>query len=596
MSKLAAIYARVSSDRQKEDKTIASQTTSLREYAQTQGYTVPPDWVFEDEGYSGATLARPGLERLRDLVSAGQVQAILVYGPDRLSRKYAFQVLLLEEFCRNGVETVFLRGVSAQTPEEQLLVQFQGMIAEYERAQIVERSRRGKRHRAKTGCVNVLSGAPYGYRYVKKNETTDACYLVDEAQAAVVREVFGWYTEEGLSIGAIARRLNEHRVPTRFGKSRWERSKVWAMLRNPAYAGRAAFGKTERVERKRVTRPLRQKGGYSARSSANRERPKDQWIGMAVPALVSEETFARAAEKLAENRRFSSRNTKEPTLLQGLLVCGQCGYSLYRTSTRTTKRQAKYYRCLGSDGYRHLKDPPCGCRPIRVEDLDELVWGQVTTLLEKPELIRAEMERRRAESLKSDPLEQRRGQLVQELKRLEQQTDKLLDAYQEGLVPLGQLRHRMPELRRKQQTAEKELENARWQALVEERTAQLEQSLESFVARLRHSAQHLSVPERQKVVRLLIKEIVVEVDNRITIRHCLPLMGGVRNASSPKADCYPLCTGSDNPAARDVRCHHDCLCGRRNRAGQALLSRSHRPATNSQHSSRTKDGSGREHP
>jgi site-specific DNA recombinase len=543
MSKLAAIYARVSSDRQKEDKTIASQTTRLREYAQTQGYTVPPDWVFEDEGYSGATPARPGLERLRDLVGAGQVEAILVYGPDRLSRKYAYQVLLLEEFCRHGVQTVFLKSVSAQTPEEQLLVQFQGMIAEYERAQIAERSRRGKRHRAKTGCVNVLSGAPYGYRYVKKNETTDACYLVDEAQGAVVRDVFAWYTEEGLSIGAIARRLNERGVPTRFGKSLWERSKVWAMLRNPAYAGQAAFGKTERAERKRVTRPLRQKGGYSARNSANRERPKDQWIGVAVPALVSEETFARVAEKLAENRRFSSRNTKEPTLLQGLLVCGQCGYSLYRTSTRTTKRQAKYYRCLGSDGYRHLKNPPCGCRPIRVEDLDELVWGQVTSLLEKPELIRAEMERRRTESLKSDPLEQRRGQLVQELKRLEQQTDKLLDAYQEGLVSLGQLRHRMPELRRKQQTAEQELENARWQALMAERTAQLQQSLESFVARLRQSAQCLSIPERQKVVRLLIKEIIVEVDNRITIRHCLPLMGGVRNASGPNADCYPLCTG-----------------------------------------------------
>ena len=162
MNKLAAIYARVSSDRQREDKTIASQTASLREYAKAQDYTVPSEWVFEDEGYSGATLARPGLERLRDLVAEGQVQAVLVYGPDRLSRKYAYQVLLLEEFSRHGVETVFLQGVSAQTPEERLLVQFQGMIAEYERAQIAERSRRGKRHRAKVGCVNVLSAAPYG--------------------------------------------------------------------------------------------------------------------------------------------------------------------------------------------------------------------------------------------------------------------------------------------------------------------------------------------------------------------------------------------------------------------------------------------------
>ena len=547
--RLAAIYARVSSDRQKEDKTIASQTSSLREYAQANSFTVPEGWNLEDEGYSGATLSRPGLERLRDLVAEGQVQTVLVYGPDRLSRKYAYQVLLLEEFSRQGVETVFLLGVSGQTPEERLLVQFQGMIAEYERAQIAERSRRGKRHRAKAGCVNVLSGAPYGYRYVKRNEATDACYLVDEAQAGVVREVFEWYTVEGLSIGAIVHRLNERKVPTRFGKSLWERSKVWAMLRNPAYVGRAAYGKTERAERKRMTRPLRQKGGYSARSSANRERPKEQWISLPVPSLVSEEAFARTAEKLSENRRFASRNTKEPTLLQGLLVCGQCGYALYRTSTRTTRRQAKYYRCLGSDGYRHLKDPPCQCRPIRVEDLDDLVWQQVMELLEKPELIHAELERRRQESLRSDPLEQRRGELTQNLKRTEQQIDKLLDAYQEGLVQLGQLRQRMPELRRKQATSEKELENARWKALIAEKTHQIEQSLEAFMGRLRQSAQNLSMAERQKVVRLLIKDIVVGVDNRITIRHCLPLMGGVRNASGAEANCYPLRKGRLIPAA-----------------------------------------------
>jgi len=414
--------------------------------------------------------------------------------------------------------------------------------------------------------VNVLSGAPYGYRYVKRNEATDACYLVDEAQAVVVREVFEWYTVEGLSIGAIVHRLNERKVPTRFGKSLWERSKVWAMLRNPAYVGRAAYGKTERAERKRMTRPLRQKGGYSARSSANRERPKEQWIGLPVPALVSEEAFARAAEKLSENRRFAARNTKEPTLLQRLLVCEQCGYELYRTSTRTTRRQAKYYRCLGSDGYRHLMDPPCQCRPIRVEDLDDLVWQQVLDLLEKPELIHAELERRRQESLRSDPLEQRRGELTQSLKRTEQQIDKLLDAYQEGLVQLGQLRQRMPELRRKQATAEKELENALWKALIAEKTHQIEQSLEAFVGRLLESAQNLSIAERQKVVRLLIKDIVVGVDNRITIRHCLPLMGGVRNASGAEANCYPLCKGRQRSALRraffppdaDPVLHHPC--------------------------------------
>src|SRR5207244_673948 len=278
MNKLAAIYARVSSDRQKEDKTIASQTTSLREYAKAQGYTVAPDWVFEDEGYSGATLARPGLERLRELVAEGQVQAVLVYGPDRLSRKYAYQVLLLEEFSRHGVETVFLQGVSAQTPEERLLVQFQGMIAEYERAQIAERSRRGKRHRAQQGSINVLSGAPYGYRYVRKSNTSAAYYQVMESEAAVVRRVYEAYTQQGLSINVIAHLRNEEHIPTRTGTTRWERSTVWGMLRNPAYRGRACYGKTELRPRQRITRPLRKRQGLASRDSANHERPRQDWI------------------------------------------------------------------------------------------------------------------------------------------------------------------------------------------------------------------------------------------------------------------------------------------------------------------------------
>ena len=161
MTKVAAIYARVSSDRQKENHTIASQLAALTDYAEAHGYQVPVEWRFQDEGYSGATLLRPGLEAVRDLAAAGHLQAVLVYSPDRLSRKYAYQVLLAEELSRCGVELVFLQAPSGTTPEDQLLVQFQGMIAEYERAQIAECSRRGKRHRARQGSINVLSGAPY---------------------------------------------------------------------------------------------------------------------------------------------------------------------------------------------------------------------------------------------------------------------------------------------------------------------------------------------------------------------------------------------------------------------------------------------------
>ena len=228
--KMAAIYARVSSEQQREEGTIASQTAALNEFARSQDLEVPTEWVFEDAGYSGATLERPGLERVRDLAAEGQIQAVLVYAPDRLSRKYAYQVLLIEELARQGVETLFVKAPQGTSAEDQLLVQFQGMIAEYERAQILERSRRGKRHRARSGEVSVLSGAPYGYRYVRKTDEAPASYRVIDAEARVVQRVYGMYTVEGLSMGEITRWLNAEGIPTRKQSSRWERSVVWAWL------------------------------------------------------------------------------------------------------------------------------------------------------------------------------------------------------------------------------------------------------------------------------------------------------------------------------------------------------------------------------
>src|ERR1022692_2968438 len=255
MTKQAAIYARVSSDRQKEDHTIGSQTAALIRYAETEGFTVPKEWIFQDEGYSGASIVRPGLEAVRDLAAEGHIQAVLIHSPDRLSRKYAYQVLLAEEFSKHGVEIRFVQSPSVITPEDKMMLPVQGMIAEYERAQILERSRRGKRHRAHQGSISVLSGAPYGYRYVKKTDSTAAYYEVLEAEADVVRMAFRIFIEQAVSINGITRMLNDRQIPTRKGIARWERSTVWAMLRNPAYVGRACFGKTELRPRQRITRP-----------------------------------------------------------------------------------------------------------------------------------------------------------------------------------------------------------------------------------------------------------------------------------------------------------------------------------------------------
>ncbi len=543
--KVAAIYARVSSDRQKEEQTIASQTAALIERAEQEGYTVPRQWIVEDEGYSGAVLVRPGLDRLRDLAHEGQIQALWVYSPDRLSRKYAYQVLLVEEFVRHGVEVLFVRSPQAQTPEEELLLQFQGMIAEYERAQIAERTRRGKRHRAKAGSVNVLSGAPYGYRYIRKNQTSEAYYQVLEHEARVVRSVFDLYTQDDLSINAIARQLNEQGIATRTGLSRWCRSTVWAMLRNPAYQGTACFGKTERAERQKITRPLRLRGGYSPRNSANRERPRQDWIEIPVPALVSEERFALAQERLEQNKRHSPRRTLEPTLLQGLLVCKQCGYAYYRVSARTSKRKLYYYRCLGSDDYRHPHGRVCDSRPIRQDHLDAVVWQQVIRLLEEPELIQREIERRIQAIRDSDPSRRRESDLRTEQVRLHKRMERLLDAYQEELLSLEALRQRMPQLRQRLQTVQCELQSLEARAVDQQTYLRLAETMDTFLSRLRATATTLNVTERQKILRLVVKEILVDRDD-IIIRHSIPVTHSDRpppGSSDGKLPGYLLRSG-----------------------------------------------------
>src|SRR5882672_1987416 len=241
----AAIYARVSSERQATAHTIASQLAALRERVAADGCALPEAMQFLDDGYSGATLVRPALECLRDLVAAGAVDRLYIHSPDRLARKYAYQVLLVDEFHRAGIEVIFLNRELGRSPEDDLLLQVQGMMAEYERAKIVERHRRGKLHAARAGAVNVLSGAPYGYRYVDKHVGGgQARYDIVAEEARVVRQVFAWVGGERLTIGEVCRRLTHAGEVTRTGKTVWDRSVVWGILKNPASQGAAAFGKT----------------------------------------------------------------------------------------------------------------------------------------------------------------------------------------------------------------------------------------------------------------------------------------------------------------------------------------------------------------
>src|SRR5947207_7337115 len=507
MMRMTAIYARVSSEQQREEKTIASPTASLIEFAQAHDLEVPKEWVCEDEGYSGATLERPGLERVRDLAAEGQIQVVLAYSPDRLSRKYAYQILLIEELARHGVETLFVKSPQGDSAEDQLLVQFQGMIAEYERAQILERSRRGKRHRAHSGEISVMSGAPYGYRYIRKTDEAPAAYIVNEAEARVVRRAYEMYTVEGLSIGEITRRLNAESIPPR-KSGRWERSVVWGVLRNSAYRGVACFGKTRVSGRTRVMRPQRRRGVTMPSTTASHERPREDWIEIPVPALVTEESFARAQELLRENKVRSRRRTIAPSVVQGLVSCQKCGYAFSRTSTQTSARKIHYYKCIGSDSWRKLGGPVCdNGRFVRQELLDQIVWAEVIRLLEEPALIQQELDRRLVAARASDPTRKREQSLQRELTHVGKGIERLLNAYQEELLSIEQLRERMPVLRQRQQTLRAELQAIADQTNDRAAFLRLAETLTAFLARLRSAAETLSVIERQRIVRLLVKVV-----------------------------------------------------------------------------------------
>src|SRR5947209_11006700 len=434
-----ALYARVSGEQQEKEDTIASQLEAVTQRIATDGLECDPELHFVDDGVSGYILARPALERLRDQAAAGAIDRLYMLDPDRLSRKYAYQVLILEELIRGGVEVVFLRNPVGRSPETDLLLQVQGMIAEYERAKIMERCRRGKQHAARRGSVNVLSGAPYGYRYVGKHEGGgEARYQVLAEEARVVRRIFEWVGQERCSIGEVCRRLRRDGVATRTGKPAWDRATVWLILKNPAYRGKAAFGKTRAGEYKpQRLRPQRGRPGPPRRPVTTVETSQEDQIFIDVPALVSEQLFEAVQAQLEENRR---RRRDRPGggryLLQGLVVCKRCGYGCYGKATgrASAKGEGKvpyaYYRCTGSDAYRFGGQRLCWNKQVRTDVLDAAVWDEVCHLLSEPERVRAEYERRLqgAETGPNREVEQI-NKLVNNVRKM---ISRLIDAYSDG--------------------------------------------------------------------------------------------------------------------------------------------------------------------
>jgi site-specific DNA recombinase len=434
-----------------------------------------------------------------------------------------------------------------QSPEDDLLLHVQGMIAEYERAKIIERHRRGKRHAAHSGAVNVLRGAPYGYRYVTKYAGGgQARYEIIPDEARVVRQVFAWVGHDRLTIGEVCRRLTHAGEVTRTGKTVWDRSVVWGILKNPTYQGGAAFGKTRLEPLRPRLRAQRNRPLQPRRAVSTRDVPPEDWITIPVPALVEPEGFAAVQEQWRENKRHARPSRRGALyLLQGWLQCQHCGYACYGKRLSPSARKGKprayaYYRCLGTDAYRFGGERLCQNTQVRTDLLDLAVWQEVCTLLAHPERLAEEYRRRLQPEMrtKRTPLSTVEGQIG----KLRQGVARLIDSYAEGLIDKGEFEPRVTRLRPCLARLEEQRQALADEAALQEELQLIIGRLEDFATKLHDGLETADWTSKRDLVRALVKRVEVARHEVHIVFRIDPYPGD----NDPEKKSLQLCRGRDD--------------------------------------------------
>lgn len=529
------LYARVSTERQSERGTVASQLEALRAAAEAEGHEIVEEFV--DDGYSGARLDRPALDRLRDAAQAGVLDGVLCLCADRLARAYAYQVLILEELQRFNVTVQFLQGPTlGEDPQATLLIQMQGVISEYENAKIAERYRRGKLHRARVGDVPFWKMS-YGHRRVRSDDGGPARIEIFEPEAQVVRDIFRAYVDGENSIRQIARDLHKRGVPSPTGKPMWGTSTIGRLLNNEAYIGTVYYNRREYIE---AAAPRR---GQRHRKTRHRDRPREEWIAIPVPPVIDRDTFERAKSVSRDNTKWNPRGAEPGAwLLRGLIECGHChvGCNCHKLRGRNGTFH-RYYYCRNHDLLRAGgEDRRCPERNIRANELDEYVFQQVRqALLDPGALLAGERAVIANAPLDEDELiAVQLGRISKAIQAAEHGRTRLLDAYQAGLLPMDELTQRTKTIshRRDELTQEKDTLTARSVELANEN--RLRRGLAGFAERVAASLDELDPDARQRLLRLVIEKVRV-TGWRVEIHLKIPLADDGPNEDRPPSDPNP---------------------------------------------------------
>src|SRR5215210_244375 len=439
-------YVRVSSQQQAQSQTIEQQLERLKAHFQSQNWPWNEENVFRADGFSGASLKRPGLDRLRDKMALASFERLVITAPDRLARKYVHQMLLIEEFEKAGCTVEFLERPMSQDPHDQLLLQIRGAVAEYERTLITERMRRGRQQRYRTGQLLPWTLSPYGYRSKPDRPRDPAGVYLEEAEAAVVAEIFDYYAQESHTLGDLVRHLLAMGLKTPKGKERWGLMSLHAILTNPVYTGKVYAGRMRSVPTRKRMSPLR---AVSPHRQSVEFNPPEEWILVGqVPAVVSKEQFELVQQKLAHNQKFSRRNNKSHQyLLRALVSCGLCGNSCLGC----TRGQRSYYACRAKGRAIITNvDEKCRSRYLPSDQLDAVVWADLCEVIQKPDLITQALQRAQGGEWLPQELQARRENLRKAKANLSRQLERLTEAYLAGVILLEEYKRRREELEQRQ--------------------------------------------------------------------------------------------------------------------------------------------------
>jgi site-specific DNA recombinase len=514
-----AVYVRVSTRHQMQQQTIEQQLERLQAHVQAQGWDLPAEHIFRDDGYSGADLKRPGLGRLREMAATAVLDRVLITSPDRLARNYVHQVLLIEELEQTGCRVEFLDRPMSQEPHDQLLLQIRGAVAEYERSQIAERTRRGRQSKFRAGVLLPWTKAPYGYRLDPDHPRDPKGVRIDPAEAAIVAEIYAEYLTDGIGLIKVAKHLAAQGHPSPTGKKRWALGTVRAVLKNPAYTGYVYAGRT-RLQPLRTRRSAVHPIGHGHGTSV--PVPREEWIRVApIPAIVSQEQFDRVQAKLATNQSFASRrNTAHQYLLRALVSCGLCQRACFgRTSA---DGRYSYYTCLGKGPAVQIQqETRCRSRWTPVRQLDELVWQDLCAVLTHPENIADAMQRALGGAWLPQELHARQENLRRGRSSLEHQLNRLTEAYLSNVILLPEYQRRRQDMEQRITALGNQAQQLLSQADRQKELAGLVSHIDDFCQRVRVGLASATFEQKRQLVRLLIDRVIV-ADGDVEIRYVIP--------------------------------------------------------------------------